>query len=180
MLWRIELFERKHHDRNLFSSGSAILDRYIKERVTPHARQGVSRTYVAVPQMPDPDPEPDPEQAEARPVQGFYTLSAGSLEFQAFPEALSKKLPRYPIPVALLGRLAVDQTVQGRGLGGALLFDAISRVIGIAEEMGIVAIRVDAKDERAAGFYRHHGFIPFEEHALKLVLPLTTAIKLRK
>lgn len=176
MVWRIELFARKHHDRNLFSSGSEILDRYIKERVTSHAKQGVSRTYVAVPQMPD----PDREQAEARPVQGFYTLSAGSLEFQAFPEALSKKLPRYPIPVALLGRLAVDQTVQGRGLGGALLFDAIARVIGIAEEMGIVAIRVDAKDERAAGFYRHHGFIPFEEHALKLVLPLSTAIKLRK
>jgi len=169
MMWQIEAFDRSCHDRTQFNSGVESLDRYLKERVNPHAKQGVSRTYVAIPQTAQSDP---------RPVQGFYTLSAGAIEFEEFPDALKQRLPRYPVPVALIGKLAVEQTVQGRGLGGALLFDAIKRVILIAEEMGIVAVAVDAKDEQAAAFYRHHGFTPFEDQPLKLVLLLATARQL--
>jgi GNAT superfamily N-acetyltransferase len=169
MTWQIEAFDRARHDRTPFNSGSESLDRYLKERVNPHAKQGVSRTYVAVPQTDESDP-PDP-----RPVQGFYTLSAGSIEFEEFPDGLTKRLPQYPVPIALIGQLAVDQTVQGQGLGGVLLVDAIDRVILIAEDMGVVAVAVHAKDEQSAAFYKHHGFTGFDDQPMKLVLPLATA-----
>ena len=90
------------------------------------------------------------------------------------PSETAKRLPRYPVvPAALIGRLAIDRQYRGRGLGAALLFDALARA-----DTAIFAILVDAKDDAAAAFYRRHGFQPFAARPLNLFLPLGTALKL--
>lgn len=86
---------------------------------------------------------------------------------------MRKKLPRYPsVPAVRMGRLAVDQRFKGQGLGGALLADALDRAVNA--EIAAYALLVDAKDEPAACFYRHHGFITLPDSPLALFLPLAT------
>jgi len=92
-------------------------------------------------------------------VAGFYTLSAASVAAETLPEKWRKKMPRYPVPVALLRRLAVSQSFQKRGLGAILLADACKRVLAASETLAVAAIVVDAKSVQAADFYRHFGFI---------------------
>lgn len=167
MSWRIEVFDRKRHERAGFSSGVDALDHYLKERVSAHGRQGVSRTYVAIPRD-----SGGTVSFSASPVQGFYTLSAAHVEYPDIPDSLRRRLPRYPMPVALLGQLAVDRSVQGQGLGGALLYDALLRVMSVAEEIGIVAVLVEARETSAAAFYAHYGFVALEDQPGRLVLPL--------
>jgi predicted N-acetyltransferase YhbS len=105
-------------------------------------------------------------------VAGYYTLAAGSILLTRMPQALSKKLPRYPdVPVARLGRLAVGKKFQGRKLGAALLWDAIERAA--RSEVVVYGVVVDAKDDEAAAFYEHHGFITLSAETRQLVLPLT-------
>ena len=109
-------------------------------------------------------------------LAGFYTLAASSVPLEAMPLELAKRLPRYPVvPAALIGRLAVDRRFQGFGLGGTLLSHAIARVI--ESELGVFAIIVDAKDEAAERFYRHHGFTPLAGQKRRLILPIATALK---
>jgi GNAT superfamily N-acetyltransferase len=104
-------------------------------------------------------------------IAGYYTLSATSIPLEGLPVDLAKRLPRYPsIPAIRMGRLAVDQAFRGQGLGGELLADALARAAGA--EVGAYALMVDAKDDGAAAFYRHHGFIPFEDAPHTLFLPL--------
>jgi GNAT superfamily N-acetyltransferase len=99
--------------------------------------------------------------------------ASASLLLADLPASLSKKLPRYPsVPAVRLGRLAVDQTYQGQGLGGALLADALDRAA--RAEIAAYALLVDAKDEPAAAFYRHHGFVALPDSPLTLFLPLAT------
>jgi predicted GNAT family N-acyltransferase len=87
------------------------------------------------------------------------------------PVQLAKRLPRYPsVPVARLGRLAIALAYQGRKLGGALLWDAIARAG--RSEVAVYAVVVDAKDERAESFYRHHGFVAFGKTSRTLILPV--------
>jgi predicted N-acetyltransferase YhbS len=105
-------------------------------------------------------------------VAGYYTLAAGGVLLSDLPEALTKRLPRYPsVAVARLGRLAVDEAYRGRKLGAALLWDAVAR--SMRPEVAVFALVVDAKDVSAESFYRHHGFIAFGGGAGQLVLPLT-------
>ena len=90
------------------------------------------------------------------------------------PAALTRKLGRYEVPVFRLGRLAVSQALQGRGLGGDLLLAAGERAIAVAREVGGVALAIDAKDDRAAGWYERFGALRLLDDPLKLVLPLDT------
>ena len=99
-------------------------------------------------------------------------MTACEVLTEELPEDLAKKLPR-KVPGIRLGRLAVDRSVQGQGLGEHLLMDAIDRSRRVLKHIGIHALFVDAKDERAAAFYRKYGFRPLPEDSLKLVLPLT-------
>ena len=100
-----------------------------------------------------------PKRSAAK-VAGYYTLAAAGIPLADMPAQLAKRLPRYPsVPVARLGRLAVDQAYRGRKLGSALLWDAIQR--SLRSEVAVFALVVDAKDEQAEAFYRHHGFVPF-------------------
>ncbi len=146
------------HDRARFASGTDALDRYFREQVTQDVRRRVTTCYVAV------------EAATAR-IAGYYTLSAAGIPLGELPAPLARRLPRYPsVPVARLGRLAVDQAFRGRQLGAALLWDAVLRAR--RSEIAVYALVVDAKDDQAEAFYRHHGFIAFSSLPRKLVLPL--------
>jgi predicted N-acetyltransferase YhbS len=104
-------------------------------------------------------------------VSGFYTLSAASIAAEALPEKWRRKLPRYPVPVALLGRLAVSRQSQAQGLGAILLADACKRVIAASETLAVAAIVVDAKSPKAAAFYQHFGFIKLHGQAGRWMLP---------
>ena len=105
-------------------------------------------------------------------VLGFYTLSALSIDLSSLPEELSRKLPRHPVPCALIGRLAVDQSVRGHGLGRMLLVDAIKRTIAASDIMAIHAVIVDAKNNAAKQFYEGFGFAPMQDNPMRLFLPL--------
>jgi GNAT superfamily N-acetyltransferase len=104
-------------------------------------------------------------------VAGYYTLAAGGVPLNDLASDLIRRLPRYPsVPVARVGRLAVDRSFQGRHLGAALLADAALRAA--RSEVAVHALVVDAKDEAAAAFYRHHGFEPFGGQSRQLIVPL--------
>ncbi len=126
--------------------GEPALDGYLQRHVTQDIKRAVARIFIAT---------PDNRQGT---VAAFHTLSAASIAAGPLPEKWRKKLPRYPLPVALLGRLAVSQSFQGRGPGGILLADAIKRVVAANVTLAVAAIIVDAKSDKAARFYRHFGF----------------------
>jgi GNAT superfamily N-acetyltransferase len=154
--YRIETLTGQH-DRKRFCCGIAPLDRYFRDQVTQDIRRRVTTCYVAV-------------ADETNDVAGYYSLAAGSIPLNELPDTLGKKLPRYPsVPVARLGRLAVDQAHQGRQVGIGLLWDATARAM--RADMGVFAVVVDAKDDRAEAFYRKHGFLAFGG-ARQLILPL--------
>jgi GNAT superfamily N-acetyltransferase len=158
--YRIEELNSQH-DRSEFSCGTAALDRYIQQQASQDVRREVSKCFVAV-------------EAGATKVAGFYTLAASGLPIDTLPPDIQRRLPRYPlVPVARLGRLAVDQSHKGRKLGATLLSDAFLRAS--RAEMGVFAVQVDAKDESAEAFYLHYGFVLLEPR--KLFMPLATAKK---
>jgi len=147
-------------ERRGFACGVEALDRYFRERVTQDIRRRVASCLVAL----DEDDR----------IAGFYTLAATSVLLADLPEAIAKKLPRYPtVPAIRMGRLAVDRSARGTGLGAALLADAMSR--SIVSEVAGFALVVDAKDDAAEEFYRHHGFIRLGREPRTLFLPLATA-----
>jgi GNAT superfamily N-acetyltransferase len=110
---------------------------------------------------------------DGRRIAGYYTLASASVLLADLPVSTTKKLPRYPtVPTVRMGRLAVDQSFKGQGLGGALLADALNRAAD--SEIAAFALMVDAKDEVAVAFYLHHGFIALPDSPLKLFLPLAS------
>ena len=150
------------HDRGAFCSGSAPLDRYLREQVTQDVRRRVAACFVAL--------------TEEQRIAGYYTLASASLLLNDLPASMGKRLPRYPsVPTVRMGRLAVDQKFKGRGLGGALLADAINRVI--RAEIAAYALMVEAKDESSTAFYKHHGFIVLPNSPLVLFLPLAGVLR---
>ncbi|MGQ0598946.1 GNAT family N-acetyltransferase [Aquabacterium sp.] len=146
-------------ERTGFDSGSQALDRYFREQVSQDVRRRVATCFVAL--------------TDDQRVAAYYTLASASVPLTALPVDVVKKLPRYrAVPVVRMGRLAVDQVFKGQGLGGAMLADALMRVM--RSEIAAYALLVDAKDESAARFYRHHGFIALPESPLTLFLPLAS------
>jgi GNAT superfamily N-acetyltransferase len=146
------------HDRSGFACGVEALDRYFREHVTQDMRRRVTTCSVAL-------------EASGSKIAGYYTLAAAGVLLADVPKSLAKRLPRYPsVPVARLGRLAVDRAYRGRKLGAALLWDAIAR--SLRSEIAVFALIVDAKDEQANAFYLHHGFLPFGSRPSQLMLPL--------
>lgn len=156
----------KAHDRKLFDCGNEDLNRYLREQARQDAEKRVAAPFVLT-------------QPGSHAVLGFYTLSASIIPVQELPPNLMKRLPRYgQLPVTLLGRLAVDRTVGGQGIGEFLLVDALRRSLEGARQIAAVAVIVDAKDERAESFYRHFDFLPFQQTPLRLFLPMTQIAKL--
>lgn len=152
-------------DRSSFCCGKPSLDDFLRQFATQYDRKDVGRTYVAL-------------VAGETSVRGYYTLSTGAMAFTALPEEDCRKLPRHPVPVVHLGRLAVDQSAQGQGLGALLLLDALRRCIRTAEEVGVQAVEVFALDEEARAFYLKYGFRSLLDDGLHLYLPMKAVRKL--
>lgn len=152
------------HDRNSFACGVAALDRYLKTQATQDGRRYVANTFVISP-------------AGSRTIAGFYTLAAAAILSDGLPPEMRARLPRYErLPAALVGRLAVDTRFRSRGLGRALVFDALERAM--RSDPAVFALLVEAKDEAAAEFYRRNEFRPLVDEPLRLFLPLATVAKL--
>jgi GNAT superfamily N-acetyltransferase len=128
-----------------FTCGQPELDRFLVRHALQAQQANSSQTYVAV---------SDGE------VLGFYTFVAGEVQHADAPERVVKGMPRHPIPLLVLARLAVHSKAQGRGVGAGLLLDALGRALQVADVIGVRALAVHAKDDRAAGFYQHFGFMP--------------------
>jgi GNAT superfamily N-acetyltransferase len=158
--WTIEPFG-KQHDRAAFNCGRQPLDDFIRTRASQYEKRRLGKTFVAVP------------QGGAR-VIGYYTLAAGAVLFERLPPDAARKLPRHPVPVVLLARLAVDLSAQGHRLGEGLLLDALQRSLDLSAGLGVHAVEVDALDDAAAAFYRSYGFVPLLDDPLHLDLPMTT------
>lgn len=112
-------------------------------------------------------------------IAGYYSLSAARFSRESLPEEIARRLPRYPVPAAILGRLAVARACQRRGLGGFLLADAGARVLEASKALAVFALVVDAKNERAATFYERYGFKQFPDAPGRLFLPLETLARAR-
>jgi predicted N-acetyltransferase YhbS len=158
MTWRIEPLNQSH-SRDNFDCGDEALNRFIRQYARQQQTRGLNCSYVALPEA-------------GQTVVGFYSLSAGSIAFSELDAAL--KLPRYPVPVARLGRLAVDRAWQQQGVGQALLAHAFKLIVVLSEQIGIYAAVVDAKHERAKAYYHQLGFIPCQDRTLTLYLPVAT------
>lgn len=132
------------HDVGSFSCGVPSLDEWLRRyALTAQQSHGV-RVYVAV---------------QDYEIAGFYALAAGSVQHHAAPPRLVRGLAQHPVPVVVLARLAVSERWQGRGFGSSLLIDAVRRTLRVAEEVGVRAMVVDAKDDAAREFYEHFGFV---------------------
>ena len=152
----------REHDRAAFRSGIDALDRYLRELALQDIKRRVAGCFVTL--------------DDARKITGFYTLAATSVAVDALQPELTKRLPRYPlVPAVLIGRLAVAAEHQGKGLGRALLFDAAIRTDRLG--IGAYAMIVDAKDERAVGFYQANGFALIPGESRRLFVPVATALR---
>lgn len=147
------------HERSQFSCGNEPLDNYLKKRAKQDIKRRISRVFVAT------------TCESPTKILGYYTLSSLSIELNQLSEDAKRKLPRHPVPAALIGRLAVSQSVQGKGIGKILLADAIKRTLSVSDEIAIYAMVVDAIDESAETFYRQYGFLPLAAER-RFYLPL--------
>lgn len=149
----------KRHNRATFSCGLPELDRYLARQAGQDVRRRIARVFVCT-------------AGETDAVLGFYTLSALSIDLASLPERLSRKLPRHPVPCALIGRLAVDRPVHGRGLGRMLLADAVKRTVAAGETVAMHALIVEVANNDAKRFYERFGFVPLTDRPMRLFLPL--------
>ena len=147
----------KIHERNDFDCGEESLNEFLKKFARQNDKRGLGKTFVLI------------EEGKTE-VLGYYTVSSGSVTFDEVPE----NLPRYPIPVAHIGRLAVDRKTKGQGLGELLLVDALKKISKIAEQIGIYAVEVYAINESARKFYIKYGFTELLDDRLHLYLPVKT------
>lgn len=144
------------HELNLFDSGHDSLDEWLRRRARANQVSGASRTYVV---------------CDEQRVVGYYCLSSGALATADAPGTLKRNMPD-PIPMAILGRLAIDKNWQGKGLGAALLQEAVLRAGQAAHIMGIRGLLVHAISEDAKAFYEHYGFKASPSNPMTLVMSL--------
>ena len=158
--WHIEPLGEAH-ERGEFSCGKAPLDDFLRLRASQYERRRLGRTYVAL-------------FTGSMTVAGYYTLTASAVAVANLPKDVAKRLPKHPVPVILLGRLAVDQKASGQGLGKALLRDALCRSLELSKQLGLFAVEVLAIDAEAQAFYRKYGFVSLADNELHLFLPMKT------
>jgi GNAT superfamily N-acetyltransferase len=155
--WSIERLCRSH-DKASFDCGKPALNDWLQRLAGQHERRDLARTYVAV------------RPNESR-VLGYYAVSNHQVSYEALPDEQSKGLPTIDVPVILLGRLAVDRSVQGRGLGSFLLVDALHRAAYISQHIGVRAVEVHAIDDDARRFYLKYGFASLRDDKHHSVVP---------
>jgi GNAT superfamily N-acetyltransferase len=150
------------HDLEIFDSGVPPLDHWLKKRARANETDGASRTYIV---------------CIGRRVIGYYAVAAGSLTHGQATGAVRRNMPD-PVPVALVGRLAVDRAWQGKGLGRDLIRDAVLRVLGAADIIGLRAILVHAISDEAVRFYERCGFSPSPVDPMTLMMTVAAARKM--
>jgi GNAT superfamily N-acetyltransferase len=154
----IETLDPKRHNRADFDCGVQELNRYLQQFANQDQRRGLAKTYVLV----------DGEQ-----ILGYYSLAAHCVTRENLPPEL--RIGGYKeLPFLLLGRLAVDKRLQGKGYGDAMMYHVFKTTKNIAERVGILGMIVDAKDEKAAAFYQRFGFRRIEGNKNRLVLPIAS------
>lgn len=153
--------------RDNFDCGVSELNEYLKKYAKQNDNKGISKTWVAISSM-----------TNNGDVLGYYSLSMAELKQDFLPENYRKKLPRYPLPMIKIGKLAVDLSMQGKRLGETLLIDALSRGIRLAEDIGVYGFVVDAINKKAKSFYLNYGFISLQDNHLSLFIPLSNLPKL--
>jgi predicted N-acetyltransferase YhbS len=156
-----------------FDCENEELNGFFARHAFPNDRRGIGRTFV-LRRWRDEDELPE--------VIGFYTLSMASLERDTLPRKLRGNLPGYPLPVALVGRLAVDKRAKKRGFGELLLGDAFDRILAAAESVGCFGVVVDAKSASAATYYERFDFValdPSEVYPRRMFLPMKTLFAAR-
>jgi GNAT superfamily N-acetyltransferase len=162
---RVEPLQRDH-DRSRFDCGEPELDAYLARFARQNHESGVTRTFVAV------------RAAEPTRILGYYSLAVGSIDKENLSPQVARRFPNFPLPIARLARLAVDRELQGEGLGKYLLFDALFRCLRVAEDVGIIAVIINAKHEKAKAFYARFEFEALPDHPLTLWLSLPALRKL--
>jgi GNAT superfamily N-acetyltransferase len=156
----------KLHDRSTFDCGRPMLNDWLKDKAGQFERRDLARTFVAT-------------RTGEVVVVGYYAICTHRVLHELLPAAESKKLPRLDIPVVLIARLAVAQSVQRQGLGALLLIDALRRSMQISEQIGIRAVEVDAIDDQAENFYLKFGFRSLSDDRHHLFLPMHEIRKLK-
>ena len=158
MSWTFHILH-KRFDKNSFDCGSEPLNDYLKKYARQNHDSGLSRCFVAV-------------SADDK-IIGYYTLSSGQVMLESLPEEIRNRLPRYPVPINRIGRLAIDKSMQGKGLGRELMGHAIQNIVKVSETLGTFAIVVVAKNDEAVSFYKKFGFAEFPENGKVLFIPLS-------
>lgn len=153
---------RRNHQRESFDCGEASLNEFLFFYARQNDERGLGKTFVAI------------HDSQPLEIAGYYTLSSGSVSFENIPE----KLPRYPVPVVHLGRLATDLRVQGKGVGKLLFYDALRRSLIVAEQIGVFAVEVYALNETASDFYLKYGFQKLLDDPFHLYLSIKSVRKL--
>lgn len=146
-----------------FDCGISELNEYLKKYARQNHKKGIATTFVATLQA-------------GGEVVGYYSVSMAEISRESLPERYSKGLPRYPIPAMRVRKLAVDRSVQGRGLGEALLMECFRRAVRLSQQVGIFAVTVDALNEQSKNFYLKYGFISLEDQPLSLFISITTIL----
>lgn len=164
--WSVEPLDKRRHDRSGFDCGIPVLNDWLATKATQYEKRDLARTYVLV-------------QAGDTVIRGYYALSNHTVVYEALPQDQAKGLPRIDMPVALIGRLAVDRSVQGQRLGEFLFVDALRRAEYLARAIGIRAVEVDAIDEGARRFYEKYGFLSLTDDPHHLFLPMHVIRKLK-
>jgi predicted GNAT family N-acyltransferase len=149
------------HDRAAFSCGVEALDSYLHKQAGQDTRRHAAVTFVAT--------------ADGKTIAGYYTLSQYAIQLVAVPDAVAKKLSKYPmVPTTLLGRLAVSTEFRGRRVGETLLMDALRRSLELSKQIASAGVIVDAKDDSAVSFYTKYGFLDLPKVERRLFLPMGT------
>lgn len=159
--WHEEPISKKHN-REAFDCGDAALNDFLRRYARQTHDQGGAKTFLAI------------RDDDASPILGFYSLSPASVEFSRAPAVLKRGLARHDVPAFRLGRLAVDRSMQGKGLGGQLLLSAGRRCLRASQDVGGVALLIDAKNDGVAKWYASYGALPLLDAPLSLLLPLAT------
>jgi GNAT superfamily N-acetyltransferase len=165
-LWAVEPLDRSRHNRSGFDCGIPVLNEWLATKAGQFEKKDLARVYVLV-------------ASGETTVQGYYALSSHTVAYEALPEDQAKGLPRIDLPVVLIGRLAVDRSTQGQGLGEFLLIDALRRAEYLANKIGIRAVEVHAINDAARQFYERYGFLSLRDDPQHLFLPLHVIRKLK-
>ena len=152
MAWQKKFTElnRQAHDRSTFDCNENELNNFLKTRALKHMKAGISRTMVL--------PASSSSQNLKFAIGSFYSITASTIKRESLPNSLAKKLPHYPIPVFLIGQLAVDKNFHGQGLGAITLIKALEHLWEINKHMKAYAVIVDCLNDHARSFYEKYGF----------------------